>query len=286
MATYFCFSDECGGYEAVMSEKQLRAHPFYIRSTLIINSSEWKALSNNFKDLKEKYGIPLSREFKWAFLWNIKRYFINKKTIPKDHELKIFEKYDYNILIEFVEEALNLINGLSEKKIIITYTNNRNRYYINEKSMLKMHLQEHMQRIEMELENDEEDNLGVLFFDPVSPEKNEYLRELYYELFENGDYLKYSHIKDSLNIENSHHSVGIQLADYISGAFSAIVKSNDGANYEDGVRMYFDSVHENLRRSWRAEVQGYGIREVPRNQTHRSWLFNRIEDFKEIHLER
>ena len=85
-----------------------------------------------------------------------------------------------------------------------------------------------------------------------------------------------------MNIENSHHSVGIQLADYISGAFSALLKSDSSGNYSDGIRMYFDSVHSNLRRNWDGGVQGYGIREVPKDTRNRGWLIKKIKSMKAI----
>jgi hypothetical protein len=278
--TYFCFSDECGDYKPNMAEKQRKVHPFYIRSTLIINSDEWKFLNKEFRLLKVKYEIPLHREVKWANLWSLRHFQTKGKAIPEKHELKFFEHYDYHKLIEFVEETLCLLIKLKEKKIIATFTNNETANYINEKSMLCFHLQEHMQRIEMELQVDEE-NLGVLFFDPITPEKNELFREIYYDLFENGDFIeKYKFLKDSLNIENSHQSVGIQISDYISGAFSALLKSKIDNNYDRGVKMFFECVFPNLRRSYNGKVEGYGIREVPRNVPLRKWLSTQIEKYK------
>lgn len=278
--TYFCFSDECGDYKPNMTDKQLRAHPFYIRTTLLINSNEWKKLNLNFRELKYKYKLPVSKEIKWANLWTLRSYQKDRKKIPDHFGLQHIEHIDYYVLIDFVEESLSLINALNEKKIIATYTKNANRYSTNEKSMISFHIQEHMQRLEMELQVDE-GNLGVLFFDPVGNEKNEMFREIYYELFENGDYIeKYKFIKDSLNIENSHHSVGIQIADYISGAFSSILKASIDNDYSRGVKMFFESVYPNLRRGWNGEIQGYGIREVPRSVPTRNWLVGQMNNFK------
>lgn len=278
--TYFCFSDECGDYKPSMSGKQKSRHPFYIRTTLLINSSEWKYLNSNFKLLKKKYNIPKDKELKWANLWSLRHFQKNKKPIPDKHELKCFEKHDYHDLINFVEETLALLNDLDEKKIIATYTKNENGYNINEKSMLAFHLQELMQRIEMTLQVDK-DNLGVLFFDPVAHDKNEMFREIYYNLFEDGDYIdKYHFIKDSLNIENSHHSVGIQIADYISGSFSAVLKSNNYSDYELGINMFYNYVYPNLRSGGISGIHGYGIREVPSGMQTRRWLVNKIKELK------
>lgn len=277
--TYFCFSDECGDYKPYMTEKQKKIHPFYIRTTLIMNSNEWKFLNKEFKELKTKYGIPASNELKWAYLWTLRIHQIKNKPIPAKNEIKFLEQFDYHDLINFVEESIALINKLNEKKIIATYTNNKLNYGINEKSMIAFHLQEHMQRIEMELQVDE-GNLGVLFFDPVSQDKNELFRQIYNELFEGGDFIeKYAFIKDSLNIENSHHSVGIQITDYISGAFSSILKASIDNDYGRGVKMFFENVYPNLRRGYQNNIQGYGIREVPRSVPTRKWLVTQINSF-------
>lgn len=278
--TYFCFSDECGDYKPSMTAKQLRIHPYFIRTTLLMNSNEWKTLNNNFRQLKTKYSLPLDKELKWANLWKLRNFQINRQEIPAKNDIKYLENVDYHILIGFVEEALALINSLNEKKIIATYTNNSNVAAINEKSMMLFHLQEHMQRLEMELQVDE-GNLGVLFIDPISNEKNEMFRQIYYKLFEDGDFIKnYKFIKDSLNIENSHHSVGIQIADYISGAFSSILKTSNHNDYSRGVKMFYDYVHPNLRKGLSGAIQGYGIREVPRNKINRYWLIEQLNNFK------
>lgn len=276
--TYFCFSDEYGDYEKQMSKKQLRTHPFYVRSTLLMNASEWKSLNLSFRNLKEKYRLPQSKEIKWAYLWRLRHYKKTGKVIPDKHELKFLEQYEYHDLIDFVFRSLALIHNINEKKIIVTFTKNDSVGTINDKSLLAMHLQEHMQRIEMELQVDE-GNLGVLFFDPVSNTKNEMFREIYNELFENGDFIaNYSFIKDSLNIENSHQSVGIQIADYISGAFSAILKSELG-DYSSGIQMFNDNIKPYLRK-YKGNMLGAGIREVPRSTKVRKWVKEKIEKNK------
>lgn len=149
--------------------------------------------------------------------------------------------------------------------------------------MLSFHLQEHIQRIEMESQSDE-NNLGVLFFDPVGEEKNELFRQVYYDLFKNGDFINnYKSIKDSLNIENSHHSVGIQISDYISGSFYSFLKSSIKNNYSDGVSLFHKFIYPNLRHDKSGRIEGYGIREVPRNQNIREWLTEKLSSCCQIH---
>lgn len=280
---YFCFSDECGDYKPDMTAKQLLNHPFYIRTTLVMNAAQWKQLNNQFKDLKAKYGLERTKEVKWAQIWTLRSFQKNKKPIPEKNPIKQFENYDYHDLIKFADETLALLKNIDEKKIIATYTKNENKYHIKEKSMLAFHLQEQMQRIEMLLQNDP-DNLGVLFFDPVSPEKNEMFRQIYNALFQDGDFIsEYKFIKDSLNIENSHHSVGIQIADFISGTFSAVFKHSQQKDYSLGVKMFFDHVYPNIRRSPAGKIMGWGIREVPSSTPTRRWATDQI-DFAEKSL--
>lgn len=275
--TYFCFSDECGGYNQMMSSKQLISHPFYIRTTLLMNSKEWKHLNNEFRTLKIKYSLPLSKELKWCNLWSIKSYQTTPKKYPLDKEIEYLGDYDYLKLIEFVNESLGLLKSLKEKKIIATYTKNSPKNSLTEKLLLKYHLQEHMQRLEMELQNNE-NNLGVLFIDPLNKSKDELFRNIYNELFEGGDFLtKYKFIKDSLNIENSHHSVGIQITDYISGTFNSILKVSPKNDYKFGVQMFYEHVYPNLRKNRNGAIQGFGIREVPRDGNVRAWIIEKLK---------
>jgi hypothetical protein len=278
MSIFFGFSDECGSYQIDKTTKYLSAHPHYIRSTLLIKADEWKKLNRSFIELKTSYRLPLVKEIKWAYLWQLRNFQIKKQTVPSNKDFKFLEGYDYHVLIEFVEKCLSLLNDLEYKKIIISHTDNVNCSRINEQSMLKMHLQEHMQRIEMQIQTSSEENLAVLFFDPVCENTDKLLRDTYFDLFNSGDFIdSYKHIKDSLNIEYSHQSVGIQLSDYISGTFSAFLKGRDNASYNRGKQMFYKYVHPNLR-TYSGTIWGSGIREVPFDMTYRRTLSTEMKN--------
>lgn len=281
MSIYFGFSDENGTYQKEKTRKYLNVHPYYIRSTLLIKADDWKRINNSFKELKTLYSLPLEREIKWAYLWQLRNFQIKKQRIPSNKDFKFLEEYDYHDLIEFVENCLELLNLIDFKKIIITHTDNINCARINEKAILKMHLQEHMQRIEMQIQTKNEENLAVLFFDPVCENTDKLLRDIHFDLFNSGDFISvYKHIKDSLNIEHSHQSVGIQLADYVSGAFSAFLKGRDSSNYNRGKQMFYKFVHPNLR-VYNGTIWGVGIREVPSDMIYRKKLFSEMNMDKE-----
>lgn len=131
--TYFCFSDENGDYKRSMTAKQIRRHPFYVRTTLMMNAGEWKKLNSDFRSLKEKYGLPRGKEIKWSYLWSLRHLKKSGKVIPDKRDFKFLESFDYHDLIIFVSDCLQLIHTISEKKIIITFTKNDAVAAINEK---------------------------------------------------------------------------------------------------------------------------------------------------------
>ncbi len=267
MAIYFAFSDENGVYHANRNENFLSRHPFYVRCTVIINGDEWKKLNLLFVQLKKKYNLPVEKEIKWSYLWSLKKLKVSGKGISKKEKFYFLKDCDTHLLLKFIEESLDLLGHLSFAKIILTVTNNRDCARINESSFYKMHLQEVMQRVEMELRKEDE-SLCVLFMDSISERKDRLLREVYNSLFHEGDFVEYRHLKDSLNFEASDHSVGIQIADYIAGCFSSTLKG-----YKSG-KGIFDSYVKCYVRTGAASsmLLGYGIREVPRNDTAREAL--------------
>ena len=269
MGVFFAFSDENGEYQQNRTEKFVKSHPYFIRATYIIRGTEWKRLSQGYADLKGAHGLPLDKEIKWSYVWSLRNYQKDNRPIPENKDFYFLKDFDYHELIDFVKEAIGLLNELNYKKVIITVTYNRYCWSISEISLYKMHLQEHMQRIEMELQNSD-GNLAVLFLDPISRKKNELLRNAYHLLYNEGDFIeKYTHIKDSLTFENSHQSVGVQLADYIAGCFSGFLKG-----YHRSIEMFCEAVDPHLRTSQGGDPFGYGIREVPRADNVRNIIRN------------
>lgn len=270
MSTFFCFSDECGCYNQHRSGRFLRRHPYYVRATLIIQAEEWKKMKEIFDKLKSEYGIPLGCEIKWSDLWAL-RMIQNGSRARRQQRVTFLEQYNYHDLIDFVQKSLAILNGIDYKKIFISVTDNRvEDVTLSEVSLLSMHLQETIQRIEMELQSDD-NNLGVLFLDPLGEQKDRSLREIYSSArFGDSFFSEFSHIKDSINFENSHHSVGIQISDYIAGSFVAFLKSQERSGYERGRNMFIENVRPFLRMGGDSAVMGYGIREVPSSQALRS----------------
>lgn len=130
---------------------------------------------------------------------------------------------------------------------------------MNETDLHKMHLQDIMQRIEMEIQND--DNLAIFFLDPVGLRSDSKLRQTYHEIYSQGDFIKeYKHIKDSLSFELSYHSIGIQIVDFCAGIFNSTLKG-----YPTSQDIFKDYIWDFIRKSISENLYGYGIIEVPKN---------------------
>jgi hypothetical protein len=271
MGTYFIFSDECGEYCEEKTLKKLKAHPYYIRSALIISSDEWKFINNKMKYLKRKLFGPIinNYEIKWSYLWNKRCYERRGEAIPENKPYYFLNGIKYNDLIKYVDKILGYLSDLEYCKIILTITPNlessRNLYEI-----YRWHIESIMQRIEMELELDSK-NLGVLFIDPLSTDKNKLLRNIYYDLYKDNFFIEHKCIKDSLNIEYSHHSVCIQIADYIAGSFDGFMKG-----FAKSTEIFASRIKPLLRRGKNQEILGYGIREVPSNKKVREKINKKL----------
>lgn len=267
MTIYFAFSDENGSYKRVRGKRFIRAHKYYVRATCIIDATEWKNIESAYCALKRKHGIPIEKEVKWSFARSLHKYKEDGKEIREKEAFYFLREKNPEALQDFLREALALLVDLNYCNVIFTVTSNERCRAIAHSRLIKMHLQEAMQRIQMDME-DARENLCVFFVDPVSNENDKNLREAYSELYRGGDlYKRYSHIKDSLNVEHSHHSVGIQMADFLAGAFVANLKE-----YEMGQEVYRDCLSRIIRRGPGGRLPGFGFREVPRDVDLRAEL--------------
>ncbi len=262
MAIKFAFSDECGHYAQFRTEKQNRVHPFYIRSLFLMDGDEYKKLCQDFIVLKQDYQLP-EKEIKWAHIWRLRTHNQQGTNPSVKDDCYFLKDIDYHRIIDFVENALLLLQNLKFCKTVFTITNNQSNAKFSEKDLFKMHITSILQRVQFEVQVNAED-LAVIFFDPLGENKSNILREIYFDIQGNGDFIKnYTHIKDSLNLEFSHHSIGIQLADFLSGVMAGTLKG-----YEKSIQIFNNAIRPTLR-NYQNKILGAGICEVPTSSTQR-----------------
>lgn len=265
MGIRFGFSDECGNYQPVRTEKQNSIHPYYVRSLFLMDGDDYKLLSDKFKALKTEFGLP-QKEIKWAHIWSLRSCQRYGKTPKENKDFYFLKDIDYHKIIDFAERSLLLLTELDNCKTIYTITNNKSDAKFSEKDLFKMHITTLLQRVQYETQIKPND-LSVLFFDPIGDKKSKLLRETYFDIQTKGDFVKnYSHIKDSLNLEYSHHSAGIQIADFLAGVITGVLKG-----YDRSIEIFNKAIYPTLRHNKR-KILGAGICEVPTNNNHRNEL--------------
>lgn len=272
MVTYFVFSDESGEYRANPDDAFCKRRPYYVRSAVILSAEDWALLKEKCFELKGGYGLPTDKEVKWSYLWSLTKHHNSQESIPTNKPYYFLKDYKLSTLYDFVSENCELLSGCSFCRIVLTVTPNEATNAWSKSSIYKWHLQEIMQRIEMEIQH-KQDNLAIIFFDATDRDVDRLLREAYSSIYLQGDFIeKYSHIKDSISLELSHHSFGIQIADYASGSFNGFLRG-----YEFSTRLFHSHLHGSLRcKLGTNEILGFGIREVPRNKQFRSQLESKL----------
>jgi hypothetical protein len=273
MSIIFGFCDESGEYKPDRSDRFNRIVPFYVRGTLLIEAADWKELYNRFNYIKRKYKLP-DEEIKWSYLWSIRSHQKNNTKINEKDDYYFLREFEYHQLIDYVEETLAILNMIESSDIILTVTSNNSNCKFGMEHLYEMHIKSLLQRTEYGL-NGKTNGFATLFFDPINAKTNEMLRNIYKKIYKSGDFVKeYKHIKDSLNIEYSHHSVGIQMADFICGCFIGYLKG-----YSRSVEIFNKNIMPNLRMH-KKSILGAGIVEIPTNPEIRIKISDIVENNK------
>jgi hypothetical protein len=272
MTVHIAFGDENGSYQRARSYRFTQRYPYFIRSTLLIRADEWQTLRDRMDALRSTVAPTTpSAEIKWAHLWQLKRFENRRERIDPKGSMSFLCNCTFADALQYVEQSLSALHDLKYARVILTVSHNGSCPRIEEANLYKMHLQEAMQRIEMELGNTSD--ICVSFVDAISPEQNRHLRNAYYTIYHDGDFIKrYRHILDCLNLVYSHQSVGIQIADFIAGCFSGFLRG-----YPEGVRLFKKYVGPILRTGRNGQIVGYGVREVPKEEMFRSELREKLE---------
>jgi hypothetical protein len=272
MMVHFAFGDENGAYQKNRSHRFTKRYPYFIRSTLLMRADDWRLLRDKIDALRSTLASSTpTAEIKWAHLWQLKRFENRRERIDPNGPLGFLERCSFRDALQYVEKSLSAVHDLEYARAIFTVTDNARCQRIAESNLFKMHLQEAMQRVEMELGNTTD--ICVLFVDAISPEQNRHLRDAYYAIYRDGDFIKrYRHILDCLNFVYSHQSVGIQVADFIAGCFSGFLRG-----YPEGIRLFKTYVAPILRKGRNGQIVGYGVREVPKEDMFRSELREKLE---------
>jgi len=198
MSTFFVFSDEAGEYRRDRTDKFIQINPDYCKASIIADAADWKWLRDELCDLKESMlKIAPDKEVKWSYLWSLYKSRKNKTPISQDKPYYFLRNHPDALLKKYVETAIKLLCRCEFIKLIYTVTiNNRDKTgNISQVEIFRMHMQDIMHRVQMEIQSEEE-NLCVIYFDSKGREIDEKLKEAYHTIYQQGDFIhKYTHIQ-------------------------------------------------------------------------------------------
>ena len=276
MDVYFCFSDDAGSYERNRTSRFVRAHPYFIRSAVLLKASDWIWMRDKYKKLYSVYPLPAGKELKWSYIWSIIQHRRRGEEIPPGKPYSPFAHLSEEQLLDFVRDSLKLLSKVDHCCVIYTVTDNGlpSTGQISKKNIYRMHIQDLMQKVEYELEP--LSGLAVVFLDPMGDSTaDRIIRDAYADFYKGDTFVaEYRHIKDSLAYEFSHQSFGIRLADYAAGIFNGLLRG-----FSISTEFFKELIWPVLRKdSTKGDPFGYGIIEVPKRESVRHKIRQIVKD--------
>ncbi len=266
--TYLVFTDEAGAYNKKPSETFRHSHPFYIRSNVRFSADDYRKFQNEIEKLNTKYNIPLNDEIKWSDLWRVHKGKYRSEFLKSMPE-KTLEGYYRRVFNRAVDkDSLQFIFTIT-----CVYTQS---CYHSEEEMLKFHLQEAMQRVNMEAQPDD---FATIIMDELNPDKVKKLKTACHEIAVKGDFIKYKNIYSGILTECSSQSAGIQLADFAAGIMNGYLRGAllSRGKYEFATDLFHEFILPHLRHHSDGRIMGYGVREVPSDTTIRNKMSSLFE---------
>ena len=265
---HLIFTDEAGAYSKRPTEKFRNSHPFYIRSNVSLLSDDFRLFQNEVQKSNDRYHIPVGEEIKWSDLWEMHngKYRSNFLTAYTEDTLKGY----YRRVLEIASDKQSLQYLFT---VTCVYTQ---LCYQSEEDVLKFHLQEAMQRVNMDAQPD---GFSIIIMDELNPDKIKKLKAACHEIVVTGDFIKYKNIYSGVLTESSSQSPGVQLADFAAGIMNGYLRGAllSRGKYEFATDLFNEYIRPNLRCHADGRIMGYGVREVPSDSTIRKKLFPLFE---------
>ena len=267
METFLAFIDDAGQYRQIKNSAFIRRYPYYIKVCFLVPASKWQELSGCRRGLCQKHEVGVLNELKWNHLWKLRKRDVLGENISYQRNEEFLRHMSFNVAQKYAEDFMSSIAEYNATIICTITPNCIFSQAVSELNMEKMHLQDIMQRIEMQMGAG--DKLALLFADqPKERNQEGALKTAYHELYQSGDFIeKYSHIMDTMSFVYSHHSCGIQMSDFIAGSINGFLRG-----YPFGEKMFALKIYSRIRKGRDNLPFGYGIIDVPKRPALRKHL--------------
>jgi len=246
MNTKLFFIDETG-------ELSKKSDKYILRGGFLIDIKDYFNLSQDLIKLKNNFSLPKNIEIKWSDV-SIALYLMkSNKKITEKHNCYYLKNFSEKRIELYIDEFFKLINKY-DFKIIVNITDNSINIDFN--SLLEMQIQNLMQRIQYDLQG--KDSIAIMIHDTINKEKDDKIRKIYNKTLSSDCFVKkYSTILDSILIDISSFSSGIQISDFIIGAISGSLR---GYNISKTIyNTYLKNKIRSNKTIFGEKILGYGI---------------------------
>ncbi len=264
METYFAFSDDSGDYlnSEARGKYFLARTPYFCNSCFIVAGKDYNSIKNDFLELRNYYDLP-DEELKYSYIWIIKNEQERGCKIKEDKEYYPFGNIPWHKLVLFVDGSIELIKKYNGKALY-TVTDNSLVDDYTQPGIIKMHIQDIMQRVQMYMQDLYRDNPKLncqaqLLFDTQGNRKDQVKLNKYRNIIASDRLIAdYYRIIDNPVFWVSENSIFLQIADYFAGVFNGFMRG-----YEESTKTFCSEVYPIIRKDANLNPLGMGICAVP-----------------------
>jgi hypothetical protein len=249
---HLCFMDESGH---VPSRGKSEIVPYFVIAGLIIPETQWRDIAAEFERIKALPAFRVTGEIKW-------RYF-GAENDDEKNGLKHLGQGARNALRR---QLFGLITARRACRIVATKTEMKKAWelgYIKEKADVYHYTyKQTLERFEYFLQDitrlTGSHHLGMVICDHRGRDDDRVLREYHATMTERFSQFtsEFKHLVERVMLTESHHSVGIQLADLCAGAI--------GRAYNHADAQWMDLIRPNIRAHPQKGIDGFGLVHWPK----------------------
>jgi hypothetical protein len=219
---HLLFIDESGTPPKPTSTQ---TQPHFVIAGLAMPAISWKALSEDFKSLKNDERYRIVGEIKWRHFGER-----NKEAINNVSHLNMEQRFNFR------SDMFKLITKRAELKIIACISHAPTAYtksYIKDEEDLYEYtykpVTERFQYLLQEVGPNKHTECGIIISDHRGRKQDERLRKHHQKLVHSSasNFSSYDNFVETLFLAPSHQSVGVQFADMIAGAIGRYFNSKD-----------------------------------------------------------
>jgi hypothetical protein len=248
-----------------------RRHNFWVLGGIAMPDDSWPHISTSLRALRLRWRIPEKRELKWQDVGRRIGEINNPIFRARDPELSVahidsiddLEQLAREMMMIVAEDdairVLSVVCVKSDAMRVCGGAGDKNA--VNERCYADM-FNDAIERYEYFLTTlgNRDGVFGHIVVDEKSRHFDNVLREVCDELLAHGTrFADIEHVIGGLNVSPSHHSHGLQVADFVAGAIHRWFEKEDD--------RYLQVIHENLHSDYMGDVIGAGIKRYPSRGT-------------------